>query len=649
MTLRTRKKKRHLLDFLAVKKPAGRRRLRIILVFVGIFLFLLVAAGFFSYARIRRVEASAREGEQHFREAQSKALDLDFSAAKIETDVAIDTFQKAHRDIAVFRLLRFVPVLGKQISAADNLLIVARESGSAIRDILEVADSALSTLTENTELTPNALTDEERADILGAIAEGKDSLTSAEAHLDTAREAYHNIPTSGLVRPLAEITSELSVQFPLIDSVIAKALPFTKALPYIAGYPDGNRYLFLLQNNQELRPTGGFIGTYGILDVENGAIREFVTDNVYTLDEAAQDSVTRTPPEPVAHYLGAQQWFFRDANWSPDFPTSAETALQMYEEESGDDRTIDGVIAVTPVLLKDLLAITGPLTVDDISFTEENVIEELRFQVDRGSAERGESGNERKGIIGRLGQELVGALENLPQQKWPLFWNALLENIDERHMLMYFRDAEVQGVFHDQHWDGALIRTEGDSLLFIDANLASLKTDSVIQRALTYRVDLPSGTAEATIQYIHEGSFTSTVTRYRTYLRMYVPFGSILNSSEGFLTDDKLHAGKPTDAVTTTELDHTVFEGFVSIEPKTTHMVTVRYALPSALLETLRRDGYTLLVQKQAGVEQATLTVEVKLGKTISRIEPEKNTERLERDRVRFSAPFTEDNAFTVE
>lgn len=637
------------LNFLRRSKGSFVRKRRpraIVLVVVSV--VLLAALGWSGFARVQAIEAKARSGEALFRQAQTQALALDFSAAKRSTQGAIEAFDDAAGDLSIFRLTRFIPVLGTQISAADTLLIVARESGAATLEILEIADAALASLTENKELTPNALTTEERTQILAAIADGQDRLQRASAHLAEARVAFEKMPKEGLVGPLEDITRELTLQFPLIERVIDNALPFTQILPHIAGYPDGIRYLFLLQNNQELRPTGGFIGSFGILELQNGEIQQFTTDNVYTLDEAAEARVTRTPPQPLVDYLAADKWFFRDANWSPDFPTSAQQALELYREEAPGTERMDGVIAVTPVFIQGILSITGPITVDGVSFTAENVAQELRFQVDRGFRERGERGNDRKGIIGRLGQEVVARIENLPQSRWGELWAVLLANLEERHILIFLRDETAQQILHDRSWDGAVKATDGDFLHVNDANLASLKTDQVITRAISYAVDLAAGTASLEISYEHHGTFTSTITRYRTYTRIYVPRGSRLLSSEGFMTNDKLKGGRPTDAETFDELGKTVFAGFVSVEPGTTETVRVTYALPAALLEALRRDGYTLYVQKQAGVEQVSLTSTINLGTPITRAHPLTLVQEQADQTITFSTALETDAEFSV-
>jgi hypothetical protein len=600
--------------------------------------------GMKAYAAVKE----AKEGERLLREAQAEATALDFNAATGSMDAAIAALDRASEDMRSLRIVRAAPVLGTQIRAGDGLLTVAQETAMAIRELLLVGDAALTSFTGNEDQTPSSFSPEEREQILAAIANGREGLERAAVHMTNARTAFETIPERGLLGPVRAVTADLAGQLPVINEVIENALPFTRILPALAGYPDGTRYLFLLQNNQELRPTGGFIGTYGILQVQNGDIARFETDNIYNLDEAAKDRVSRTPPPELARYLAAGTWFLRDANWSPNFPDVSALARAMYQEESGSREELNGVIAITPKVVQDLLTITGPITVDGVEFSDENVLDELRFQVDQGFLSRGESGNERKGIIGSLGGALVDRLENLPQQRWVELWGVISENLQQRHLLIAMDDIAANEVLHAHYWDGAVRPAPGDSLLVVDANLASLKTDAVIQRTITHEIDLESGVSTVTLTYAHTGEFSSTITRYRTYTRLYVPLGSTLVSSEGFYTNDKLQGGRPADADIGIDLGRAVFGGFLSVEPGESATVTLAYRLPEGLLDQLRAGGYTLLAQKQAGVEGAHLTSTVKLGKSIQRVHPLELVQRKEKDQVVFDTAFAQDAEFTV-
>ena len=152
---------------------------------------------------------------------------------------------------------------------------------------------------------------------------------------------------------------------PLLDTY----LTVSERLPAILGWDGPRRYLVLTQNPAELRPTGGFIGSYGIIAFDKGRITERSFRDIYLLDLPWDYPFIKPPTELANYLLGPKQpWQLADANWSPDFPTSAQDAIRLYTNESGDTR-IDGVLGITTYTIDELLKVTGPITVPEYGAT----------------------------------------------------------------------------------------------------------------------------------------------------------------------------------------------------------------------------------------------------------------------------------------
>ena len=156
-----------------------------------------------------------------------------------------------------------------------------------------------------------------------------------------------------------------------MNTSLKNFLDYSQIFLDVLGYNGPRKYLFLFENNQEMRPTGGFIGSYGILDIGNGRVKKLFVDDIYNPDGQLKARVI--PPAPIQKMSAV--WTMHDANWFPDFPTSAEKVAWFYEKTGGP--TVDGVIAITPELLQDLLKVTGPIdmpeygkTIDADNFTE---------------------------------------------------------------------------------------------------------------------------------------------------------------------------------------------------------------------------------------------------------------------------------------
>ena len=152
---------------------------------------------------------------------------------------------------------------------------------------------------------------------------------------------------------------------PLLDSYLTASA----RLPAILGWDGPRRYLVLTQNPAELRPTGGYTGSYGIIAFDKGQITERVFRDIFLLDLPWDYPFIEAPTELTNYLLGpTQPWQLADANWSPDFPTSAQDAIRLYENESGDTQ-IDGVLGITTYTIDELLKVTGPITVPEYGAT----------------------------------------------------------------------------------------------------------------------------------------------------------------------------------------------------------------------------------------------------------------------------------------
>ncbi|MBI3963594.1 MAG: DUF4012 domain-containing protein [Candidatus Kerfeldbacteria bacterium] len=578
----------------------------------------LCAAVFGPPIRRTYVEAIAGKAQIDFAKQYFETEQFDRAGASL--DQATTHFETARAQLnGRVRVLRAIPYVRRQLDAVENLMVAATQSTSAVRRLTDFAQSIF-TIVEGdgtAEVNLATISEEQKVAVLDEMIHAGPLLQGAKADIDLTEEFIARIPEHGIAGPIRRVVEPLRAELPRMQHAIDTIIPIVQTLPQIAGHPVPQTYLFLLQNNTELRPTGGFIGTYGVLTVDAGEIDAFRTDNVYNLDVPAKDRVHETPPEPIRKYLRQEQWFLRDSNWSPDFPTAAAKALEFYRLEGGTE-SFDGVIAVTPTLIESLLALTGEITIDGVVFNEQNVVDTLEFQVEKGFYRQGIAQADRKEIIGTLSSKLLDALLALPQSRWPDLLQTLQRNLDEKQVLLYFDHPDVQQVITEQAWSGHLRETDEDFLMVVDANMASLKTDLGIDRSISYAVSRDADgslVADLSIRYQNNGSFNWKTTRYRTYTRVYVPQGSVLLSSSGTMEDDRLQSRREGTVDVQDELGKTQFGAFIAIEPKQEGTLSFRYRLPDRVAAQVAGGHYGLIVQKQPGTLGHRLVVQIDVGR----------------------------------
>ena len=359
-------------------------------------------------------------------------------------------------------------------------------------------------------------------------------------------------------------------------------------------------FLILFQNNMELRPGGGFIGSFGILKIRDGHVTRFEVHDTGNFDGRIPDTVT--PPYPMEQTLKIKSWKLRDSNWSPDFEENARQAIDFYRMGQGMDE-FDGVIGITANVLASFLDIIGPVEIEGYpgTYGAENAVLDLEYQVEKGYQEQGIASGERKSVMGLLGNEILDRVKTLPLSKQYALMQAIFQDLNQKDIQFWFADKDWQDSISAAGWDGDFDDDfDRDFLAVIDANLASFKSDLFISRSISYTADLRGEKIKShlEISYEHSAERRDWLTKeYQTYLRVYAPRGGWFGAISGEASLPPVYGayqGKKFAGI------------LVHVPLGTTHTVSFDYELPGDF-----RDDYDLKIQKQAGVNDIPVTVKI--------------------------------------
>lgn len=140
-------------------------------------------------------------------------------------------------------------------------------------------------------------------------------------------------------------------------------------------------YLLLLQNNMELRPTGGFIGSFAIVGFNKGAMTKFEVYDVYDADGQLKGYVE--PPWQLKEYLNQPAWYLRDSNWDPDFSKSAQRAEWFLDKSMNIQ--VDGVVAIDLNFARDLVGAFESVYVADFDkrIDPKNFYEVVQYEAEK--------------------------------------------------------------------------------------------------------------------------------------------------------------------------------------------------------------------------------------------------------------------------
>ncbi len=587
----------------------------LILALTGIILVSLGWAGFKAYrvyTHARAIWATAQQLKSTARQALAQPQDptqwkdLPPLLGTMEAELTglrdeIEPF------FPLMRRLERLPRYGYEISIAPDLLDAGIASISAGRIGAEQALPMLEALRQPGDSPGDAAQVDVLARVLPYLEAGAPAWRSVGAHLDQASAALQRVDP-GRLPPvwgdrLRRARDLLAAGRPLVD-----LLPH---LPDLLGAQGKRAYLIIAQNSDELRATGGFISGAGLVRLIDGRIVDLTFRDSYAVDDL--DQPHPPAPEPLRRYMGAELLFLRDANWSPDFPTSARIMQTLYELDQGV--ATHGVIAFDLIAVQELVGALEPLHVPGVEkpLTRKNVLPQIKaaweqpaegLTIERDSREWW---RRRKDFMPALVQAAVQRLSGGDvdlQRLGYAFWKAARE----KHILIYVNHPEAQAVITTLGWDGGLHPGEQDYLAVFDTNVGYNKVNAVVARQMDYAVTWQENgwTARLTLTYTHPiqielpscvhrpeyGRTYADMTRrcYWDYLRVYVPDGSRLLEAEGL---DPTSVQEGPGEKGTWEI-----AGYFVMKPGTEHVVRLTYRLPERIVT---RDAYRLTVQKQPG------------------------------------------------
>jgi archaellum component FlaF (FlaF/FlaG flagellin family) len=648
--------------------------LKIVLILLAVLIIAGVILAAIFYNNIKQSYALSMDARNKLESAIHLVINRDFKGgADLLSQANADLVQvKSNMDKA--SIFNYIPYVGRQTKAVNNVLVAGINLSDSGNKVLLLIDDITAPL-KNESITFSTITPKQKRQILEKIVSSEAMLLEVQKEIDASSAAIDEIPDTGLIAPLRDNIAPLKTNLPKVKDLIDHALPMLKVIPQIAGFDKPISYLFLIQNNSELRPTGGFIGTYGVLKLQDGEIKSFQTDNVYNLDQSTQPILKEPSPLPIAKYLEQKNWSLRDINWSPDFPTTAAKALYMYEQENKiladlkkQGKTIlseknvvitdtipyekvDGVFAVTPEIVEDLLKLTGPITVDGVLFTSDNLVDQLEYIVGQEFIAKGIPASQRKEIIMQLADQIRIKLFSLPIQRYADILDIATNSLSKKAILIYFIDPTLEEMILVRNWGGQVQSYDGDYLMVVDSNLASLKTDQYVDRTINYSLNWKNNdlVAKVSIVYKNNADFTWKSTRLRSYTRVYVPEGSQLISSSGAMENDKIKdpAHTPGQVESSSELGKTYFGAFISIEPHEVGTLTFEYKLPDSIKNQINSNYYRLLIQKQPGVIP-NLTLTLNFGKNIKSALPAEAEREWFNNSYNYSSGLDQDSEFKI-
>ncbi len=259
---------------------------------------------------------------------------------------------------------------------------------------------------------------------------------------------------------------------------------------------DERRVLVLFENSSELRPGGGFIGSYADIAFVGGSIKSIEVHDINDADRKLEANIV--PPKPLQAIQ--KSWTIANSNWFFDSSISADKTIQLMEKSKmyAGKISFDGLIAVSPRVVSDILAITGPIDLPDrdLTINKDNFMMEIQNEVQAAQAK----GVPSKKILAELTPELLLKLDSLKTQDNRLAAKKLNEWVKNKDLIVYFKNIDIQNFLDFYGASGKVFEIpsnfNGDYLAIPSANIGGGKSDLFIDQKVFFKTQLNSnGTA----------------------------------------------------------------------------------------------------------------------------------------------------------
>ncbi len=574
---------------------------------------------------------SSTAGFSALHDSTSALMNGNLSGAQVSLTDALQSFNQAtnildSRYNFLQKVISAVPIMNNEIQSRQKLITAGQEISLGntylLKGLSDVQQSTL-TITKNMALVGN-------------------HLNSSLPHYRIAQTDLSDVDSDVLPFEYQETFKEFRVLFNVYVRDLENLARLNNSVQEIFGGQGLRRYLLIFQNPAELRPTGGFMGSFAMLDIKDGEIIKIDIPAGGSYDLQGQLSQYVVPPTPLL--LSNKRWEFQDANWFPDFAASAEKILWFYRHSR--NLTADGVIAINADVLNRLLSIIGPVAEDSrgLVLDKTNALATIQSIVEYGPEKKD---HKPKQILSDLAPIFIENFKKMkPQAILPILTN-LEEALQQKEIQTYFVDDNTQKTIKEFGWSGEILDTNPDQdyLFVVNTNIQGQKSDARIKQNISHQAVIqPDGTIldSVVITRQHTGNIQEKLYGQTNidYLRIYVPEGSELVRASGFTWPEERMFRAPdawyktdttlsnlekeisTDSESgtriTSEFGKTAFGNWIITEPGQTTEVQFIYKLPfkawqentDSNLDNWAKifqskhsiSKYQLITQKQSGI-----------------------------------------------
>jgi hypothetical protein len=585
---------------------ARRRRRRWLVGAAGILVVVALATGLSALS----AHSSLRAARDAMRRGRADLIDGDAVQAGASFRDARDRFDAVGAGPAglVFKALRWLPLLGH---SPETTLAIADAGSGAAEAGMGLAGAVARIPGGLASLSPanGGMSVDRLAPLTDAVARADQTIAGA---LATVRGS----PDSVLIAPVRDARSVAAEELGSLHAALHTGSLLLQGLPEFLGTDGVRRYFFAAQDPAELRGTGGVIGAYSILSIDDGRFSFAPFRPIQSLPIPPLDEVPPPSAEYAENYsqFRGENRFWLAINLTPDFPTAAVAVLNSYEVAMGD--ALDGVIFADPFALRALLQVAGPTVIPQLglSVSAGNVVDLTTNEAFSLFPEP----EVRKRILGAVASDVFDGFVRGPQPSLGDL-RILGDAWGEGHVLAYSTDPTMEQGLGGTGGGGAFHAPEGDFLAVVENSSGANKVDFYQDRAVSYEVQLGAdGSAQARtdVRFINHAPTTGQpayVIGPRPGISRAGESGQLVNvyCGHGCTLEQAHRDGSRVAQWSGSELGHPFYQDYFRTPSGETSDLSLDLFLPGAWERVGGEGIYRLTVLTQVTVRPTTLRIDV--------------------------------------
>lgn len=414
-----------------------------------------------------------------------------------------------------------------------------------------------------------------------------------------------------------DFAKPLKVAFIVICSVILLfiilyLIPQTRSRIDLVRMFWNGKYLILFQNNAEIRSTGGFIGSFAVIDIKYGRITNTYFDtNIYKRDNEFSRKFKVEVQDPIlADFVPESGLAMRDSNWALDFSQAAQQVAWFYEQEGGTK--VDGVIAIDTEFFKNLLNVIGNISMPkyNITINVNNFLEETQYKIEKeyfsDSANKGV--DEPKSILADMMPIVLTRIKN--SHNWSKLYSFIKDQLKQKHLLLYSYNSSIQSTIVDNNFGGTVPDSNFDYIYFNNNNLGANKTSVYVYEQFDINIEKTSD------KIIHNLTITRQYPEIDINSRAFLELDNLSNfnytrilisnsSTQIEVQNDNKDIGQ--DLSITQEAGKTKLGFWSTVDFGKTIIIKIHYEIPVDQIN----DKYLLYLQKQPGAINQNITITI--------------------------------------